>query len=81
MAASSTRSISLNAVSGSSSTVEATVIFSKTSNCVSNPLTLWCSNGFRSRSETPGEPLRTITGDFSAKAPAMLLHRLRPPAQ
>jgi hypothetical protein len=80
-AASSTRSISLKAVRGSSSTAAATVIFSNTSNWVSNPLTLWCRSGLRARSESPGEPLRTITGDFSAYAPAMLLHRLNPPTQ
>ena len=39
-AASSTRSISLKAVSGRSSTAEATVIFWKTSNCVSKSLDL-----------------------------------------
>ena len=80
-AASSTRSISCSAVSGLSSTAEATVIFSKTSNCVSNPLTLWCSKGLCARSDRPGEPPSTITGDFSAYAPAMLLQVLSPPTQ
>ena len=80
-AAASTRSISAKAVSGLSSTAEATVIFSKTSNWVEKSLTLWCSSGFRSRSDIPGEPLRTTTGDFSAYAPATLLQVLSPPTQ
>ena len=29
----------------------------------------------------PGAPLMTITGDFSAYAPAIELHRLKPPTQ
>ncbi len=57
------------------------MIFSKTSNCVEKSRTLWCSSGLCARSESPGEPLRTITGDFSAYAPATLLQRLNPPTQ
>ena len=53
----------------------------KTSNWVSNVLTLWCRSGFRARSPTPGEPLRTMTGDFSANAPATLLAHDSPPTQ
>ena len=42
------------------------VICWKTSNWVSKPLTLWCKSGLRARSDIPGEPESTMTGDFSA---------------
>jgi hypothetical protein len=69
----------VEAVSGSDTTAASTVIFWKTSNCVSKVLILWWSRGLRSRSRIPGEPERTTTGDFSAYAPAIELAQLRPP--
>jgi len=35
-------------------------------NCVRKFFTLWCSSGLFNRSRSPGEPLITSTGDFSA---------------
>ena len=48
---------------------------------VSNSRTLWCSSGFFSRSFIPGAPLMTTTGDFSAKASAVVLASFSPPTQ
>ncbi len=59
------------------SSAPATHSFSNTSNCVRKSRTRWCNSGLLIRSPKPGEPLITTTGDFSAYAPAMELHRLR----
>ena len=73
--------MSRGAVEASSMATAATVTFSNISRWVLKSRTLWCSSGDFARSFSPGAPLMTMTGDFSAYAPATLFSAFRPPTQ
>gem|GEM_PF-7115689 len=68
-------------MTGLPSSVAAMVSCLNTFFCVSNSRTLWCSNGFFSRSFMPGAPLMTTMGDLSANASAVVFATFKPPTQ